>query len=142
MRKRGVDGKRRAKRSSDPREAALIERGVRPSMAASLVREHSDSAIRSGINRFDELTRGGRQLALDNPPGLLVVLIREFNESAMPTGEQQNVDSAEAVRQPPETTRFVQNRDIDREARTEREQEAVRAYQARDRRFGGVTSER
>ena len=128
VRKRGVGGKRPPKQSSNPREAALVERGIRPPMAARLVREHSDAAIRAGINRFDELRRCGRHLTLDNPPGLLVVLIREFDESAVPTDEQQDVESAVASRQPPEPIRLVQKRDIEREARAEREQEAVRNY--------------
>jgi len=128
VRKRTVGAKKRANYGSDPREAALVKRGVRPSMAARLVREHSDSAIHAGVSQFDELTQRGRHLTLENPPGLLVALIREGGESAIPGDQWRRGDSAKEGRQDPKPTQVIRKQDVERETQARHEQEAVRAY--------------
>jgi len=72
-----------ATQSSDL-ENRLIERGVTPSAAAKIVREHAADLIEGKIAVFDALRRGHDRRISQNPAGFLVQSIR--NDYAPPSG--------------------------------------------------------
>ena len=128
VRKRAIKKKKPAGRDFDPQEAALVNRGVGSSMAARLVREHADSSIRAGIDQFDELSQRGQNVALTNPPGLLVALIREQGRSVNQGDRREGVDTSQERPQTRKPTRTVSRRDIKQETQARRERDAIQAH--------------
>ncbi|MHB8900141.1 MAG: hypothetical protein ACYC6Y_15435, partial [Thermoguttaceae bacterium] len=68
------------RRTADPLEAALIERGVRHPVAVELVRDHSAATIRKCVHEFDGLRERGGCSKLENPPGLLISWIKNSHD--------------------------------------------------------------
>jgi hypothetical protein len=66
--------------TSDPLEAALVDRGIREPVAADLVREHSATAIRKCLRELDELRKRGGDSNLNNPAGLLISWIKNSRD--------------------------------------------------------------
>lgn len=125
LRKRVSKTKNQKATTSSPREVGLVKRGIRPPVAARLVREHTDMAVSDAIQKFDRLMQRGQGGSLENPPGLLVAWIREWDDSnqngttvASPEEKQARKRRLEAQRQ----------RKTEETAQIESERDAVRAH--------------
>lgn len=68
----------------DGPEAALVERGVKPRMAARLVAEHPPAKIEAKVEQLDWLAKKGGKAAPRDQPALLVASIQE--DYAAPKG--------------------------------------------------------
>ena len=77
-------------------ENRLIERGVTPSSATQLVREHAADLIEGKIAVFDALRQGRDRRISQNPAGFLVQSIR--NDYAPPASLTRQGDSSNACR--------------------------------------------
>ena len=99
-----------------PLEAELIDRGITPAMAGTLVRDHAEEEIRAQVEHLDWLTETKPGKVAD-PAAWLVAAIR--NGHAAPKGFV-----SKAERQRREEARRTQERDRAEQRRREREQAA------------------